>query len=200
MARKKRTVTVHSKTRVFDGRFKIDEVEFSHTRTAKPGVNEHVKRLVFERGDSAAVLLHDVKRDVVILTEQFRFATYEKGPGYILEAVAGSVEPGEEPDVCMRRELMEEVGYKVKTLKLIGSYYVSPGGTSERIFLYYAKVKPKDLVDPEASGLAEEKEDILRVEIDRREFLKQVEANAYQDGKVMMAGLWLMSRRDKGKP
>ena len=45
--------------------------------------------------DSAAALIHDIERDVIVLTEQFRMATYEKGPGYLIEAMAGSLEEGE---------------------------------------------------------------------------------------------------------
>ena len=97
-------------------------------------------RLVFERGDSAAALIHDVERDVIVLAEQFRIATYDKGPGYIVEAMAGSVEEDEEPEDCIRREMMEEVGYQAGKLFLVANGYVSPGSSSERIFLYYAPV------------------------------------------------------------
>jgi len=199
MARK-RIVTVHSHKRVFDGRYKIDEAVFSFDRAAGPGRIEKARRLVFERGDSAAVLLHDVARDMIIVAEQFRYATYAKGPGYILEAVAGSVEEGEAPDDCIRRELMEEVGYQVQDLTLIGSFYVSPGATSERIFLYYAKVTPDNLVDPEASGLAAEKEDVKRVEFTREDFLARLEAGRFQDGKILTAGFWLKAQPRQGKP
>ncbi|MEZ5938337.1 MAG: hypothetical protein R3C52_08960 [Hyphomonadaceae bacterium] len=44
-------------------------------------------------------MIHDVERDVVILTEQFRIAAAEKGSGYLLELAAGSVEEGEERSV-----------------------------------------------------------------------------------------------------
>ncbi len=200
MAKPARTVKIHSKQRVFDGRFKIDEIVYSHTRCAGPGVNKDVRRLVFERGDSAAVLLHDVERDVIILGEQFRIATYAKGPGYILEAVAGSVEPGETPDACIKRELMEEVGYRVRRLRRIGQFYVSPGGASERIILFYAAVRPRDLVDPSASGLAAEKEDVRRVEIRRTTFLDRLRRGVYEDAKIMVAGLWLASQPGQGAP
>ncbi len=47
------------------------------------------------------------------------------------------IDPGEGPEEAIRREIEEEVGYRVHLLVPIATFYVSPGGTSERIFLYY---------------------------------------------------------------
>ncbi len=200
MAVKKRKADIKSKTTVYKGRYKVDEYVFDFDRAAGKGRVTGSRREVFERGDSAAALIHDVERDVIVLAEQFRVATYAKGPGYLIEAMAGSVEEGEEPEDCIRREMMEEVGYRAGKLTLIGNGYASPGSSSERIFLYYAPVKTADLVDPKASGLAAEKEDIRRVEFSREDFLARVVACGFEDAKVMTLGLWLMSRPRKGKP
>lgn len=200
MATKSRKVDITSKKTVFKGRYKIDEYTFDYDRVAKKGRHTGVTRLVFERGDSCAALIHDVERDVVVLAEQFRIATYDKGPGYIIEAMAGSVEEGEEPEDCIRREMMEEVGYRADKLTLVSQGYVSPGSSSERIFLYYAPVKTADLVDPKASGLAAEKEDIKRVEFSREDFLARVDAAFFDDAKVMALGFWLRGQPRQGKP
>lgn len=200
MATKKRKVDVRSKKTVFKGRYKIDEYVFDFDRAAGKGRLTDVARLVFERGDSAAALIHDVERDVVVLTEQFRIATHDKGPGYIVEAMAGSVEEDEEPDDCIRREMMEEVGYRAGALTLISNGYVSPGSSSERVFLYYAPVNTADLVDPKASGVAAEKEDVRRVEFTREDFLARVDAAFFDDAKVMTLGFWLKAQPKQGKP
>jgi ADP-ribose pyrophosphatase len=200
MAAKKRTVEIKSKKTVFKGRYKIDEYTFDFDRAAGKGRLTDVKRLVFERGDSAAALIHDVERDVIVLAEQFRIATYDKGPGYILEAMAGSVEEDEEPEDCIRREMMEEVGYRAGNLTLVSQGYVSPGSSSERIFLYYAPVMTADLVNPKASGLAAEKEDVKRVEFSREDFLARVDAAFFDDAKVMALGFWLKAQPKQGKP
>lgn len=200
MAAKKRSVEITSKKTVFKGRYKIDEYTFAYDRVAKKGRMEDVQRLVFERGDSAAALIHDVERDVIVLAEQFRIATHDKGPGYIIEAMAGSVEEDEEPEDCIRREMMEEVGYQAGKLFLVANGYVSPGSSSERIFLYYAPVMTADLVDPKASGLAAEKEDIKRVEFTREDFLDRIDAAFFDDAKVMALGFWLKAQPDQGKP
>lgn len=200
MAAKKRNVEIKSKKTVFKGRYKIDAYVFDYDRVAGKGRLTDVERLVFERGDSAAALIHDVERDVIVLAEQFRIATYDKGPGYILEAMAGSVEEDEEPEDCIRREMMEEVGYRAGRLTLVSQGYVSPGSSSERIFLYYAPVVTSDLVNPKASGLAAEKEDIKRVEFSREDFLERVDAAFFDDAKVMALGFWLRGQPRQGKP
>lgn len=200
MATKKRKVEIKSKKTVFKGRYKIDEYVFDFDRAAGKGQLTDVKRLVFERGDSAGVLIHDVERDVIVLAEQFRIATFDKGPGYIVEAMAGSVEEDEEPEDCIRREMMEEVGYRAGALTLVSQGYVSPGSSSERVFLYYAPVITDDLVDPKASGLAAEKEDVRRVEFSREDFLARVDAAFFDDAKAMTLGFWLKAQPRQGKP
>jgi nudix-type nucleoside diphosphatase (YffH/AdpP family) len=200
MARQKRQVDIKSRRTAYKGRYRIEEVVFDFDRAAGKGRITESKREIFERGDSAAALVHDIERDVIVATEQFRVATYEKSPGYIIEAMAGSVEEGEDPKACIRREMMEEIGYRAGKLTLIGRYYVSPGASSERISLFYAPVKTADLVDPSASGVAAEKEDIRRVEFARKDFLAKIEAGKFEDGKLMTAGLWLKSQLGRGKP
>jgi ADP-ribose pyrophosphatase len=199
-AESKRKAGLRSKRTVYKGRYKVEEFVFDFDRTAAKGRLTGVKREVFERGDSAAALIHDIERDVIVLAEQFRIATYAKGPGYIVEAMAGSVEEGEDPEACIRREMMEEVGYKAGKLTLIANGYVSPGASTERIFLYYAPVKTADLVDPKASGLAAEKEDVKRVEFTRADFLAKVDKAAFHDAKVMALGFWLKAQPQQGKP
>src|SRR5262245_9209430 len=134
----KRKVDIRSQREAYRGRYRIEEVVFDFDRVSGRGRITGARREIFERGDSAAALIHDVERDVIVLTEQFRIATHAKGPGYIIEAMAGSVEEGEKPEACIRREMMEEVGYRAGRLKLVSQAYQSPGASSERLFLYYA--------------------------------------------------------------
>lgn len=186
----------HSKERVYNGFFKIDKSVISFT---EPGGRrlENVTLEVFERGDSAAAILHDAWKDEVILTEQFRYPTYEKGPGRIIEAIAGSIEPGEDPAECIRREIREEVGYEVKDLKPIGKFYVSPGGTSERIFLFYCKVSRADLKDESASGVAHQNEAVTRLYWPTEKLFEALDAGELDDAKLIIGAHWL--RRHLGR-
>lgn len=196
----KRTVDVRSRRTAYKGRYRIEEVVFDFDRATGKGRIADAKREIFDRGDSAAALIHDIERDVIVLTEQFRIATHEKGPGYLIEAMAGSVDAGETPEACIRREMMEEVGYRAGALAPVSTAYPSPGASSERIFLYYAPVKTADLVDPDASGLAAEKEDVRRVEFTREDFLRRLEKGKFDDGKIVTLGYWLKSQPKQGKP
>lgn len=193
-AKKAPAVKVHHRREVFHRHFRIIEAEFDQPKLDGSGVIKHVRRLVFERGDSVAALVHVTDRDVVVLTEQFRFPTFDKGPGVLVEPIAGSVEDGETPEDCLRREMLEEIGYQARTLEKIAHFYVSPGGTSERIFLYYAPVTSADLIDPEASGVVHEHEDIRRFELPVKDFIAGIRSGRFEDAKLLVAGLWFAQR------
>jgi hypothetical protein len=117
-----------------------------------------------------------------------------------LPSSSESKEEDEEPEDCIRREMLEEVGYRADRLTLVSNGYVSPGSSSERIFLYYAPVMTADLVDPKASGLTAEKEDVRRMEFTREDFLARVDAAFFDDAKAMALGFWLMAQPGQGKP
>ena len=151
-------------------------------------------RLNLDRGDSVAAILHDEKEDKVILTEQFRYSTYEKGPGWMIELPAGIIDVGrnETPEATMQREIMEESGYRVQTLHHVSTFYPSPGGSSERIYLYYASVTPKDRVAA-GGGLVESGEDIRRLFLSVADALAMVVAGEIVDAKTIIALQWLQN-------
>ena len=57
-----------------------------------------------------------------------------------------------------------------------------------------------DLVDPKASGVAAEKEDVRRVEFSREDFLARVDVAFFDDAKAMALGFWLKAQPKQGKP
>ncbi len=192
-------IKINAKRRVFDGFMKIDELTVSFDRIAGKGRIKGQKRLVLERGDSVAALVHDTDNDVVLLTAQVRVPTIAKGPGVIREVVAGMIDKGEAPEAAMRREIEEEIGYRVpkSAVKKIGTFYVSPGGTSERIILFYAAVKASQRVNHAATGIAHEGEDIKLVKVKRPTFVKQALGGKIDDAKTLVAGLWLAAGKGR---
>ena len=186
-------VVEHGRTRLFDKFFKIDETVLSYDRMNGQGRIEHQRWLIFERGDAAAVLIHDIENDTILLTEQLRAATLDKGPGVIREVVAGMIEAGETPEACVRREIEEEIGYRLRKsdLKPIAHFYVSPGGSSERIFLFYARVRPSQRTREDASGLTSEGENIGTATVPLERFIKLAQTGKLDDAKTLVAGLWL---------
>jgi ADP-ribose pyrophosphatase len=152
------------------------------------------RRLSLERGDAAAALVRRVDDDMILLTRQFRYPTYAKGPGWVIETAAGVVENGEDPAETMRRELVEELGYHPSHLEPIATFYASPGGSSERLHLFYAEVSEADRIGT-GGGLDSEHEDIEIVALSFAELRARLEAGELVDAKTIIAAQWLTARR-----
>lgn len=175
--------------------FRIVEARLSFERYDGT-MSREVVRLSVERGDSVAAVLHDTSRDAIVLTEQFRYPTHHKGPGWLLELPAGVLGADEQPIEAIQREVAEEVGYAVSTLEPIGMFYVSPGGTSERIQLFYAQVTPAEHESP-GGGVASEGEDIRTVRMPVSEALERLRDGTIVDAKTIIGLQWLALARDR---
>jgi len=187
-----RRVKVHSTERVFDGFFKIDEATVSYERFDGQ-MSPQLSRLVFERGDSVSAFVYNTESRKVVLVNQFKYPVYTKGSGWITETVAGMIDGDETPEEALRREIVEEIGYVVSNVEHISTFYVSPGGSSERILLYYAEVVSSDKVGP-GGGVRSENEDIEVVEIDVDELNRRLAAGEIEDAKTIIGAMWFLSR------
>jgi ADP-ribose pyrophosphatase len=84
----------------------------------------------------------------VILIKQYRHAVDR----FLWEIPAGTLERGENPLECARRELVEEIGYSAATLEKITEILPAPGYTDERIHIFIATdltAAPQDLDEDE---------------------------------------------------
>ena len=99
------------------------------------------------------------------------------------------IDKGESPEAAAKREIMEEVGYQVKKIKPIAQFYVSPGGSSEQIFLFYATVRNKDKLAT-GGGLEIEDENIQIIEWSPKEIRKLLKKNLIHDAKTLIALQW----------
>lgn len=81
---------------------------------------------------AAAVLV--IKDGSVLLVEQYRPAAGRQ----MLEIPAGTVDRGESPQDCARRELQEETGYTAESWEYLGHIYPTPGYTNEVLHLFFA--------------------------------------------------------------
>lgn len=179
--------------------FRIDEARLQFERY--DGELSHpVTRLNLRRGDSVAALIHDISDNSFILTEQFRYPVFNKdeAEAWLTEIPAGMVGAGEIPEETMRREILEEIGYQVQDLRLITVFFPSPGGSDERIYLYYAQVKP-DQEKTAGGGLNREGEDIRRIHIPAKAALSRLKAGGYHDAKTIIALQWFWANRKKLK-
>ncbi|MGE5801541.1 MAG: NUDIX domain-containing protein [Gemmatimonadota bacterium] len=70
----------------------------------------------------------------ILLIKQYRYATLDA----LFEIPAGRLNPGEDPQVCAGRELLEEVGVKAGRVERLTTIWTTPGFTDERIHLFWA--------------------------------------------------------------
>ncbi len=174
---------------LFEKYFKLDELSLSH-ELYQGGFSPIFTREIFERGTVVAVLPYDPHSDQVVLIEQFRAGAIadEAGP-WLIESVAGVVEPGENTEQVAIRESEEEAGCQIQRLELISQYYVSPGGTSERCTLYCG------IVDAEGvggfHGLADEHEDIKVMVVKSKQAFEWLSEGRIKSSATIIGLQWL---------
>jgi len=119
--------------------------------------DKEFKRQVFDRGNAIAALVYNTESKKFLLVEQFRAG----GDGLFLEIVAGGIEENEKPEDAVRREVLEELGYKVDKITHIKDFYVSPGANTEITALFYVEVSQKI---SEGGGIDDENIKVVEVE------------------------------------
>ncbi len=70
----------------------------------------------------------------ILMIKQYRYAT----GGPLWEIPAGTLDSGEAPEACARRELLEEAGVTAQRLDRLTAIWTTPGFTDEVIHLYMA--------------------------------------------------------------
>lgn len=117
----------------------------------------------------------------VLLIHQFRHAA----DGMLWEIPAGTLEPGEPPDACARRELTEEAGMEARKLTRLTTIFTTPGFTDERIHLYLATA-----LSPVA--LARDEDEFITVHEKRwSEVGKMIRSGKIKDGKSLCALMYV---------
>jgi len=93
---------------------------------------EHVYRVLPHPGSVGIVAVRDGR---IALIRQMRPAVDEA----IWEIPAGTLEAEENPADCCRRELEEETGFRAGRVIQVGSFYLAPEYSSERMHLFLAE-------------------------------------------------------------
>lgn len=142
------------------------------------------KREVYDRGNGATILLYNRDKNTVVLTRQFRVATWVNGnpDGMLIEACAGLLD-ADEPEVCARKEAIEETGYEVGEVEKVFELYMSPGGVTELIHFYMAEYSDAQR-DNAGGGIDDEDIDVL--EIPFLQALEMVASGEIRDGKTVI--------------
>lgn len=182
-------VEIISRKPLFRGFFSLTEYRFRH-RLFDGSMSGEVVREIFERGHAGVLLAYDVVRDTVVLIEQIRIAALETSDSpWLLELVAGMIEPDENIEEVVRREAQEEAGIVIGRCKPVLSYLASPGGTSERSSIMVGEVDSSTASG--IHGLAEEHEDIRVHVVSREQAYRWVEEGIIDNAAAIIALQWL---------
>ncbi|MFN8357977.1 MAG: NUDIX hydrolase [Spirosomataceae bacterium] len=121
----------------------------------------------------------------VILVRQYRHGVQRE----VVELVAGTVDDGEDPDVCVARELTEETGYVFDTIERLCEISPNPANHTNTTYCYLAtggkKVAEQDLDDSEEL-------DVLVVSM--QEFLHLLETNQFAQA-LHVTGIYYALRK-----
>jgi ADP-ribose pyrophosphatase len=177
--------SIREKKSLYQGFFRMDAYTVVHERF--DGGEETIVREHLERGDAVAILLYDPTNDQVLLIEQFRIgpAVRNENP-WLIEIVAGMIDAGEPAEAAATREAEEEAGYRPYSIRHLGRYYATPGGSSERIELYLGLVD-SSRPDGDGGGMHHEQEDIRSFWIPRQEAMDWLASGRINSGAPMLA-------------
>jgi ADP-ribose pyrophosphatase len=105
---------------------------------------EHEREIVEHPGAVAIVAID--RQGMLTLVRQRREAVRAE----LLELPAGTLEDGEAPLACARRELAEETGLTGGTWREVTAFYTTPGFCRERMHLFFAEQLERGDASPES--------------------------------------------------
>lgn len=122
------TANTLSTRRVYDGKIlslRVDTIQIGDRESAEREIVEH---------PGSIVIVPVTGRGDVLLVEQWRHPAKQ----VLLEAPAGTLDPGEDPDETAQRELREETGHRAANIHKIGEFWIAPGWCDEYMYAYLA--------------------------------------------------------------
>jgi ADP-ribose pyrophosphatase len=120
---------VLSSTIIYSGRavrLRFDKVRLPNGRETSRDIIEH---------PGSVGILPLLPGGRILLIRQYRHPIRQT----IWEIPAGTMEQGETPIECARRELEEETGYRARNLRLFFECYLAPGYSAELMRLFLAR-------------------------------------------------------------
>lgn len=181
-----------SDTTLSQGWTRLSEHQLDYTD--RNGETQRIKREVFHRTPAACILLHDRERDIVVLVKQFRLPAHLIGePSFMIEVPAGLLD-GEDAEDAIRREAMEETGYRIRDVRFVFKALTSPGSVTEVIHFFHASIDLSDRIN-EGGGLADEHEDIEVLELPLDKAVTMIADGEIIDAKTIMLLQWAVLNR-----
>jgi len=112
--------------------FRADRYDVRRVSYLTGDGQQHQRDII--RHPGAVVLLPITDDGRVVMIRNFRVSVDRM----LLEVPAGTMEPGEAPEVTAARELIEETGYRAGKLEPLRTFYASPGFCDEAMHLFLA--------------------------------------------------------------
>jgi len=196
-------VDIVKKETPFKGYFQIDRYQLRH-QLFEGIMGPEIDREVFERGHAVSALLYDPDLDRLVFIEQFRMGAFaaksspwfnEDFNPWLTEIVAGIIEDGEHPDNVIRRETVEETGCEVQDLKQLFHYFASPGGTTESVFCYVARVDASNAHG--VHGIKQEGEDIRVFSVSVEDSFAMMDDGMFKNSMTLIPMQWFRNNHEK---
>ncbi len=179
----------------YQGFFRLERVRLRHT-LHRGGMSPVLVREVVEKGNVVAVLPYDPVNDAVVMIEQFRVgAIAHRRSAWLLEIVAGLMEPGEEPEDVARREATEEAGLAVRRIASIAQFFATPAKSSELTHLFCGEVDATGAGG--VHGLVHEGEDIRVIPMPAEQAFALLASGRIDSAWPMIALMWLQQHRER---
>jgi nudix-type nucleoside diphosphatase (YffH/AdpP family) len=177
-------VNIISTDTLSDNFFPLKKVVFEVEKSN--GDKEEQTREVYHSRNGVTVLLYNKDKKTVVLTQQFRIASYlnKNASGLLIESCAGLQDDDTEDDAIMR-EIEEETGYKVDNVKKIFELYSTPGAVTEKLHYFIAEYSEDQKIS-EGGGLDEEGEEIEVLEMPFKEAYLKIETGEIRDAKTVI--------------
>jgi GDP-mannose pyrophosphatase NudK len=178
-------------TRVQSKKGKLMSVSYAQRR--RDGDQQQRKRDIYDSGNSAVILPYDPARKTVLLTRQLRLPIFlQDGKENALEACAGKLD-GATAEERIRKEIEEELGYRIVEVERLFELYVSPASIMEKVFFFTCSYSPAQKISS-GGGLKEEGEDIEIVEITLENAANMIATGEIIDAKTVVLIQYLSER------
>lgn len=167
-----------------DNWYTLNKFTFDYQK--EDGSWETQQREAYDRGNGAAILLYNKRKNTVVLTRQFRMPTFVNGNenGMMIEVCAGLLD-GDNPEDCIKKEVEEETGYQIDNVHKVLESYMSPGSVTEILYLFIGAYEDKMKVG-QGGGADEETENIEVLEYPFDMALQLIEKGEIKDAKTIM--------------
>lgn len=177
--------------------FRLQSLDVTHKRFVG-GQSGALAREVFVGVDAAILLPYDPVRDKVLLVEQIRMGPVVRNDPnpWMLEPVAGMIDARETPEIAARREALEEANVALHHLEHAGSFYPSPGASTD-YFYNYVGLCDLPMTESYLGGLAHEGEDLRLHPMSFDAAMALAETGEIATGPLFFLLYWLARHRDR---